>query len=144
MIAALNNTLSLHGIDPPKRSAYLSLVAASPCMALAALWNQGDLTVVSASITLSMAAYLYLRLETIQNRFRPAWAQEYERKLAELVAQLSCEGLSAVERQNLQSRIDDLKDRYHLVISPQLTYRWVIFQARAMLLIARILRLNIR
>lgn len=144
MIAALNNALSHHGIDPPKRSVYLSLVAASPCMALAALWNQGDLTVVSASITLSMAAYLYLRLETIQNRFRPAWAEEYERKLAELMAQLSCEGLSTVERQKLLSRIDDLKDRYHLVTSSQVTYRWVTRQAYAMLFIARILRLNIR
>lgn len=92
MIAALNSRLSHHGIDPPKRWVYLSLVAASPCMALAALWNQGDLTVVSASITLSASAYLYLRLETIQNRFRPAWAEEYERKRAALMAQLSFEG----------------------------------------------------
>jgi len=144
MIAALNNAVSHRRTDPPKRSVYLSLVAASPCMALAALWNHGDLTVVSASITLSMSAYLYLRLETIQNRFRPAWAEEYEMKLAELMAQLSCEGLSAVERQKLLSRIDDLKDRYHLVASPQVTYRWVKRQAYAMLFIARILRLNIR
>lgn len=144
MIAALNNPVSHRRTDPPKRSVYLSLVAASPCMALAALWNQGDLTVVSASITLSMSAYLYLRLETIQNRFRPAWAEEYETKLAQLMTQLSCEGLSAVERQKLLSRIDDLKDRYHLVTSSQVTYRWVTLQARAMLVIARILRLNIR
>ncbi|MNY20832.1 hypothetical protein D3C86_1543380 [compost metagenome] len=113
-------------------------------MALAALWNQGDLTIVSASITLSMAAYLYLRLETIQNHFRPAWAEEYEGKLAELMAQLACEGPSAVESRKLLSRIDDLKDRYHLVTSSQVTYRWVTRQAYAMLFIARILRLNIR
>ncbi|WP_141231775.1 hypothetical protein [Pseudomonas sp. Irchel s3a12] len=144
MIAAFNNALSHHGIDPPKRSVYLSLVAASPCMALAALWNQGDLTVISASITLSMSAYLYLRLETIQNRFRPAWAEEYERKLRELMAQLACEGLSAAERQKLLSRVGDLKDRYHLVTSSQVTYRWVKRQAYAMLVIGRLLRLNIR
>lgn len=144
MIAALNSRLSHHGIDPPKRWVYLSLVAASPCMALAALWNQGDLTVVSASITLSASAYLYLRLETIQNRFRPAWAEEYERKRAALMAQLSFEGLSAVDRRKLLSRLKGLKDRYHLVISPQLTYRWVKRQAYAMRMIAWILRLNIR
>ncbi|UVM53159.1 hypothetical protein LOY38_14615 [Pseudomonas sp. B21-015] len=144
MIAAFNSTALHRRKDPPKRSVYLSLVAASPCMALAALWNQGDLTVVSASITLSVAAYLYLRLETIQNCFRPAWAKEYEWKLAKLMAQLSCEGLSAVERQKLLNRIDDLKDRYHLVTSSQVTYRWIKRQAYAMLFIARILRLNIR
>jgi hypothetical protein len=113
-------------------------------MALAALWNQGDLTVISASIILSMSAYLYLRLETIQNRFRPAWAEEYERKLRELMAQLACEGLPAAERQKLLSRVDDLKDRYHLVTSSQVTYRWVKRQAYAMLVIGRLLRLNIR
>lgn len=144
MVAAFKSTQPHRRTAPPKRSVYLSLVAASSCMALAALWNQGDLTVVSASITLSMAAYLYLRLETIQNRFRPAWAEEYEMKLAELMAQLSCERLSAVERQKLLSRIDDFKDRYHLVASPQVTYRWVKRQAYVMLFIARILRLSIR
>ncbi|MBB6157400.1 putative N-acyltransferase [Pseudomonas sp. JAI115] len=144
MIAALNSRLSHHGIDPPKRWVYLSLVAASPCMALAALWNQGDLTVVSSSITLSATAYLYLRLETIQNRFRPAWAEDYERKRAALMAQLSSEGLSVFDRRKLLSQLDDLNDRYHLVTSSQVTYRWVKRQAYAMLVIARLLRLNIR
>jgi hypothetical protein len=113
-------------------------------MALAALWSQGDLTAVSASITLSASAYLYLRLETIQNRFRPAWAEEYESKRGVLMAQLSIEGISAVERQKLLSRLNNLNDSYHLVITPQLTYRWVKRQAYAMRMIARLLRLNIR
>ncbi|MBB6157397.1 hypothetical protein HDC30_004646 [Pseudomonas sp. JAI115] len=38
----------------------------------------------------------------------------------------------------------DLNDRYHLVTSSQVTYRWVKRQAYAMRVIAYVLRLNVR
>lgn len=94
MIAALRRCKPEDRKDPPKRLVYLSMVALAPCMALVALWNQGDLTIATTSLTLSVGAFFYLNLEAIQNYLRPAWAREYHAKLAPLTARLTCSELS--------------------------------------------------
>jgi len=50
--------------------------------------------------------------------------------------------LSDIERQQILVRIQDLNDRYHLVTSPTLTYRWVKRMAISMGFIAKALRMN--
>lgn len=142
MFTALLRTAPEDRKDPPKRLLYLSLVTLSPCMALATLWNQGDLTIVTSSITLSAAGVFYLNLEKIQNYLRPAWTREYEAKLARWEAHLMQRDLSAIERQQILVRIQDLNDRYHLVTNPTLTYRWVKGMAISMGFIAKALRMN--
>ncbi|KAB0528580.1 hypothetical protein ACFFQ5_21925 [Pseudomonas brassicacearum] len=140
MIAALSRTNPIDREDPPKRFLYLSLVAISPCLALGALWNQGDLNLVSSAMTLSASAVLLLNLERIQNYLRPEWAREYEAKLAPLRARLLEQDLSASERELVLNRIQDLNDRYHLVTSPAVTYRWIKRMGAAMGSIAQFLR----
>jgi hypothetical protein len=140
MIAVLRSRKPEDRKDPPKRLVYLCMVALAPCMALVALWNQGDLTLVTASLTLSVGAFLYVNLEAIQIYLRPAWAREYHAKLAPLTARLTCSGLSADERRQVLGRIQDLNDRYHLVTSPAITYMWVKRMAFSMACIARFLR----
>lgn len=140
MIAALSRTDPIDRKDPPKRVLYLSLVAISPCLALGALWTQGDLTMVSSAMTLSASAVLLLNLERIQNYLRPEWAREYEAKLAPLQARLLEQDLSASERELVLNRIQDLNDRYHLVTSPAVTYRWIKRMGAAMGSIAQFLR----
>lgn len=140
MIAALSRTAPIDRKDPPKRVLYLSLVAICPGLAMGALWNQGDLTMVSGAITLSASAVLLLNLDKIQDYVRPEWAREYEAKMAPLKARLMEQDLSASEREHVLNRIKDLDDRYHLVTSPTVTYRWINRMSAVMGSIARFLR----
>lgn len=142
MIAALRRREPEDRKDPPTRLVYLCMVALAPFTALAALWNQGGLTILTASVTLSVGAFLYLNLEAIQNYQRPDWAREYHAKMAPLIARLSCPGLSAAERSQVLDRVQDLNDRYHLVTSPDLTYRWVKGMAYPMKYIAKFMRVS--
>lgn len=111
--------------DPPTRKTYLAMIISMPFILGLALWTQGDLTPQTAALTLTVTWLLYLNLRWIQDFFRAGWQQEYEQKLAHTNAELAREGLTAKERRRLERYRDELPDRFHLVTSPDETYRAV-------------------
>lgn len=143
MIAALRHTALEDRKDPPKALTYLFTVVLVPCLTLTALWTQGNLTFLTGSIALSVTAFVYINMETIQNCVRPIWRREYEAKLARLEARLLQPDLSGFERRQILGKIQDLNDRHHLVTNPSLTYSRVDKLAIVMRLIAKVLRLDI-
>lgn len=96
-----------------------------PFIILLALWMQDDLTPQTSALTLSVTGLLYFNIRWIQDFFRPGWRQEYEKKLAHTEAELAREDLTAKQRRQLQRYRDQLPDRFHLVTSPDQTYRTV-------------------
>lgn len=113
--------------EPPTRMTYIALTLLIPCLTMFALWTQGNLTNMTAFLTLSVTAVMYLRMEWIQNFVRAWWQREYEQKLAATDAALARSDLSAAERRRLQRYRDQLPNRYHLVTSPAETYKPINF-----------------
>lgn len=111
--------------DPPTRKTYLGMIIATPLIVLLALKMQDDLTSQTAVLTLSVTALLYWNLRWIQDFFRSGWRQDYEIKLSHTEAELARVDLSVKERRRLQRYLTMLPDRYHLVTSPDQTYRQV-------------------
>ncbi len=111
--------------DPPTRKTYLGMIISMPFIFGLALWMQGDLTPQTATLTLTVSGLLYLSLRWIQDFFRAGWQQEYEQKLAHTHAELAREDLTAKERRRLERYRDQLPNRFHLVTSPDKTYRVV-------------------
>ncbi len=75
----------------------------------------------SAEIT----GLLYLNLRWTQDFFRAGWQKDYEQKLAHTHAELARLDLTAKERRRLERYHDELPNRFHLVTSPDETYRTV-------------------
>ncbi|MBH3372432.1 hypothetical protein ACIF81_07335 [Pseudomonas juntendi] len=111
--------------NPPTRRTYLAMIICTPFILLLALWMQSDLTPHTAAIALGVTGLLYLNIRWIQDFFRDSWRQEYEQKLAHTEAQLARKDLTAKQRRRLQHFYDQLPDRFHLVTSPDQTYRTV-------------------
>lgn len=109
--------------DPPTRITFIAVTYAIPSLAMLALWMQDDLTNLTAALTLSVAAILFLRMEWIQDFVRARWQREYDQKLDATDAALARNDLTATERRRLQSYRNQLPDRYHLVTSPAMTYK---------------------
>ncbi|WP_265535358.1 hypothetical protein [Pseudomonas saponiphila] len=85
------------------------------------------MTNLTAFLTLSVTAVLYLRMEWIQNFVRAWWQREYEQKVASTDAALARADLTATKRRQLQRYRDQLPDRYHLVTSRDETYKPINF-----------------
>lgn len=122
--------------DPPTRKTYLGLIFSMPFILGLALYMQNDLTPQTAALTLTMTGLLYLNLRWIQDFFRARWQQDYEQKLAHTHAELARLDLTAKERRRLERYRDELPNRFHLVTSPDETYRTinvvgVVFKAAA-------------
>ncbi|MFV3338773.1 hypothetical protein ACNFB1_16560 [Pseudomonas sp. NY15349] len=111
--------------DPPTRQTYLGMVISMPFIIGLTLWMQGDLTPQTATLTLTVSGLLCLSLRWIQDFFRAGWQQEYEQKLAHTQAELAREDLTAKDRRRLERYLDQLPNRFHLVTSPDKTYRVV-------------------
>lgn len=111
--------------DPPTRKTYLGMVISMPFIIGLMLWTQGDLTPQTATLTLTVSGLLCLSLRWIQDFFRAGWQQEYEQKLAHTQAELAREDLTAKDRRRLERYLDQLPNRFHLVTSPDKTYRVV-------------------
>lgn len=111
--------------DPPRRMTYYGIIVLTPCLMLGSLWMQGDLTPQTGSLALTVIGMLYLNLKWLQDFFRQQWRQEYEEKTALLAAQLARDDFSMAERNRLQRRLSELPERYHLVTSPEVTYRTI-------------------
>lgn len=111
--------------NPPTRRTYIAMIILAPFILLFALWMQDDLTAHTATLALSVTGLLYLNMRWIQDFFRANWRQEYEQKLAHTEVQLARDDLTAKQRRQLQRYRDQLPDRFHLVTSPDQTYRTV-------------------
>lgn len=111
--------------DPPTRKTYLGMVISMPFIIGLMLWMEGDLTPQTATLTLTVSGLLCLSLRWIQDFFRAGWQQEYEQKLAHTQAELAREDLTAKDRRRLERYLDQLPNRFHLVTSPDKTYRVV-------------------
>ena len=111
--------------DPPTRQTYLGMVISMPFIIGLTLWMQGELTPQTATLTLTVSGLLCLSLRWIQDFFRAGWQQEYEQKLAHTQAELAREDLTAKDRRRLERYLDQLPNRFHLVTSPDITYRVV-------------------
>ena len=111
--------------DPPTRMTYLGMIISMPFILGLALWMQGDLTPQTATLTLTVTGLLYLNLRWIQDFFRAGWQQDFEHKLAHTHAELARKDLTAKERRRLEHYRDQLPNRFHLVTSPDETYRTV-------------------
>ncbi len=109
--------------EPPTRITYIALTFAIPCLVMLALWMQDDLTNLTAALTLSVTAVLYLRMEWIQDFVRAWWRREYDQKVVTTDAALARDDLTVTERRRLQRYRNQLADRYHLVTSPEATYK---------------------
>lgn len=108
---------------PPTRITFITVTFAIPCLVMLALWMHDDLTNLTAALTLSVTAVLYLRMEWIQDLVRDWWRREYDQQVATTDAALARDDLTATERRRLQRYRNQLADRYHLVTSPEATYR---------------------
>ena len=125
--ALYQGDLKLMRFAPPTRITYIALTLAIPCLVILALWMQGDLTNLTAFLTLSVTAVLYLRMRWIQDFVRAWWRREYDQKVASTDAALARNDLTTTERRRLQRYRDQLSDRYHLVTSPDETYKPINF-----------------
>lgn len=128
--------------DPPKRWVYLLMLVVSPALVIGALWTQGNLTIVTSSITLSVFAFSYFNLEKVQNYLRPFWREDYEARRAELIRELSANNVRFCKREKLLSKLSELENRHHLVKSPRVTYRQVIRMAVLMGILSRLMRMS--
>lgn len=130
--------------DPPSRMTYLILIVLTPCLILSGLWKQGDLNLQTASLALTVNALFYANLRWIQDFFRAGWRNEYDKKLAFLNSQLARDDLSSKERIRLQRNLTQLPDRYHLVTSPDTTYRKIKVIGTVLYAGARVLKAMMR
>ena len=110
---------------PPTRKTYLVLIVSMPYIFGLALYMQDDLTPQTATLTLTVTGLLYLNLRWIQDFFHTRWQQDYEQKLAHTHAELARLDLTEKERRRLERYRDELPNRFHLVTSPDETYRTV-------------------
>jgi len=109
-------------------------------MVILALWHQSMLSPTTFFAVLMLTSWLYKNLRQIQDFTRDWLRREYERFDHNIHLALLDPALNDAERNKLLLRKEKLRAQYHLVTSPDETYRLVSKLVGAIDLIIRLLR----
>lgn len=124
----------------PTRPGHIAALVALPCMVILALWHQSMLSPTTFFAVLMLTSWLYKNLRQIQDFTRDWLRREYERFDHNIHLALLDPTLNDAERNKLLLRKEKLRAQYHLVTSPDETYRLASKLAGAIDLIIRLLR----